>query len=218
MLIFIYRALRPNKKKQIQEDAVPKKQNRRRRKQQYKMVGQFLPEELSPVLAGFTVGELWPTTSLILPAWLLLFTVPRWRYTKVLTLVPPLVHSAIYASIIIPLMIASDEPADFNSLEGVYKMFRDPNVVFVGWIHYLAFDLLVARGISMDAIERGATNMFYYFLVVPCLFLTLMLGPTGFLLYSIIRTIALPATIDPPAPITAPNVKSSDERTKAKTY
>lgn len=149
--------------------------------------------ELSPVLAGQTVADLWPVTNWMLPAWLLLAILPRWKYTKWLTLVPPIFHSIIYAVIIIPLMMSSKETADFTSLEGVFKLFQDPNAVFVGWIHYLAFDLLVGRAICMDALERGASNLFYYCMVVPCLFCTCMLGPTGFLLYSIIRTIGLPA-------------------------
>ena len=160
------------------------------------------------VLAGYyTVGDLWPSTNLVLPAWLLLIIIPRWNYTQSLTLVPPIIHSTLYASIIIPLVINGGggagagaggdghehEPAmDFTTLEGVVKMFQDPSVVFVGWVHYLVFDLLVGRAISIDALERGSTNLFYYCVVVPCLVLTFMLGPTGFLVYSIIRTAFLP--------------------------
>ena len=155
-------------------------------------MAESLPD-LSTVLAGKTVADLWPVTNWMLPAWLLLVILPRWKYTKWLTLVPPIFHSVIYAAIVIPLMMSSKEPADFTTLEGVFKLFQDPNAVFIGWIHYLAFDLLVGRAICMDALERGASNLFYYCMVVPCLFCTCMLGPTGFLLYSVIRTIGLPA-------------------------
>ena len=89
--------------------------------------------------------------------------------------------------------MTSLDVTDFMSLEGVVTMFQNPNVVFVGWVHYIVFDLLVGRYISMDAVSRGASHLFYATFIVPCLFLTLMTGPVGFLLYAIVRPIALPA-------------------------
>jgi len=55
----------------------------------------------------------------------------------------------------------------------------------VGWIHYLAFDLLVGRWETQDAAARGIPA----WLVVPCLALTFMFGPAGWLLYVGLRTV-----------------------------
>lgn len=54
----------------------------------------------------------------------------------------------------------------------------------IAWIHFLAFDLLVGRWIYLDAEERQIST----WLMLPALFLTLMLGPTGFLLYLAVRS------------------------------
>ena len=79
----------------------------------------------------------------------------------------------------------------FGSLEGIVQLFRDPNNVFLGWAHYLCFDLLVGRMISKDAIEKGISMLAYYTVVVPCLFFALMFGPCGFVLYQIFAALCL---------------------------
>lgn len=146
------------------------------------------------LLGGLNAGQLWPLTNLVLPAWLLLVMLPTWRYTPILTLFPPFVHSALYAMVVITSLLNvpdGDAGPDFMTLDGVITMFRDPNVVFAGWIHYLVFDLLIGRAIAQDALSRGWTPIRHALLVVPCLGFTLMLGPCGFLLYSCIAASGL---------------------------
>jgi len=150
------------------------------------------PPVLQPyaLLGGLDAAQLWPLTNLVLPAWLLLCILPTWRHTPLLTLVPPFIHAAMYAAMVIslPLNAPPNAPGpDFGSLHGVVAMFQDPSVVFLGWVHYLAFDLLVGRAIVQDAVTRASWSpAIHALVVVPCLILTLMLGPTGFLLYSCI--------------------------------
>ena len=52
--------------------------------------------------------------------------------------------------------------------------------VSLRWVHYLVFDLLVGRGIVADAHANGIGIVGHWLFVVPCLFFTLMLGPSGF--------------------------------------
>ncbi len=73
---------------------------------------------------------------------------------------------------------------DFMSLKGIVTMFQDPEAVFAGWTHYIAFDLWTGKWIATDAASRGIPRA----LVAPCLFFTLMLGPTGLLMYFALRT------------------------------
>jgi hypothetical protein len=127
--------------------------------------------ELVPLILGMTARDIWPLVNLALPAWLLLAFVPRWKWTQTLTLIAPIVHATIYLFGIATLIMTSDEQADFFTLEGVVAAFRDPNVVFIGWVHYLVFDLLVGRAISADAVSRGCSSLLYGVCVVPCLFL-----------------------------------------------
>ena len=61
--------------------------------------------------------------------------------------------------------------ADFSSLEGVVTMFRDPNGVFCGWVHYVVVDLLVARMEVMDFVQRGASVRFHILMMIPCIIL-----------------------------------------------
>jgi hypothetical protein len=75
----------------------------------------------------------------------------------------------------------------FDSLEGIAKLFSNPNTIFVGWIHYLSFDLFVARAISLDALPYTTSYLQYILLVGPCLFFCLMAGPVGLLLYAIVK-------------------------------
>jgi hypothetical protein len=76
-------------------------------------------------------------------------------------------------------------PGDFNSLAGVAALFSDPWTLLAGWIHYLAFDMLTGVWETRDAARRGIPH----WMVVPCLVLTFMLGPAGWLLYLIIRSV-----------------------------
>mmetsp|Transcript_8723 Transcript_8723/g.12848 ORF Transcript_8723/g.12848 Transcript_8723/m.12848 type:complete len:110 (+) Transcript_8723:8-337(+) len=84
---------------------------------------------------------------------------------------------------------------DFSTFEGVVNLFKDPNGVFVGWIHYVVFDALVGRWIALDSVDRGCSLLVHVFVIVPVIFLTLMLGPMGWLLYvAVVRTLLLPSS------------------------
>jgi len=72
----------------------------------------------------------------------------------------------------------------FGSLAEVARLFANPWLLLAGWTHYLAFDLFVGSWEVRDARERGVPHL----LVIPCLALTLMFGPAGWLLYVAVRT------------------------------
>ena len=56
-------------------------------------------------------------------------------------------------------------------------------MLLAGWTHYLVFDMLVGSWEVRDAREHGIPHL----LVVPCLFVTFMFGPAGWLLYRGVR-------------------------------
>lgn len=72
----------------------------------------------------------------------------------------------------------------FGSLAEVSALFTSPGNVMMGWTHYLAFDLFIGSWEVEDSASEGIPH----WIVIPCLFLTLMLGPIGLLLYFTIRT------------------------------
>ena len=115
--------------------------------------------------------------------WLLLAILPgkRWVTTVVSGVAVPAVLAAVY-TVIIALRFSSAE-GGFSSLPDVARLFNNPWLLLAGWIHYLAFDLLIGSWETRDARDRGISH----FLVVPCLLLTFLFGPAGWLLYLGVR-------------------------------
>jgi Domain of unknown function (DUF4281) len=150
-------------------------------------------DKLQPVLFGWNVKELWDYIHPVsLVGWAILILAPRWKPTyTIATLVPPFLHASLYSAILLPIMLfpnPSDPVLDINNMESVMSVLGMPNVFFCAWVHYLVFDLLVARGMAMDAVETcGVSYLQYYTMVVPCLVATLYVGPVGFLVYMILR-------------------------------
>ncbi len=71
----------------------------------------------------------------------------------------------------------------FFSLNGIVRLFQSPRIVLAGWVHFLAFDLMVGLYIVTDAARHGMNH----WLLLPVLLLTLMFGPAGLLLYLALR-------------------------------
>ncbi|KAL1522549.1 hypothetical protein AB1Y20_017534 [Prymnesium parvum] len=144
-------------------------------------------------LLGLDPEQLWPLTNLVLPAWLLLAFLPSWRRTMTLSLLPALIYSVLYAICIADFFTSAvNGPPDFTTLSGVVRLFQDPNGVFAGWLHYLAFDLLLGRWMVQDSQARGCSLVAHVLFVIPCLLATLMAGPAGFILYVIVSCTVLP--------------------------
>jgi Domain of unknown function (DUF4281)/Sigma-70, region 4 len=72
-----------------------------------------------------------------------------------------------------------EQTGGFGSLGQVRDLFQNPWLLPAGWVHYLAFDLLVGAWECADAEQRQIRH----FLVIPFLLLTFLTGPIGFLLY-----------------------------------
>lgn len=95
---------------------------------------------------------------------------------------------------------------DVSSLAGLGAMARQPAVLLAGWLHYLAFDLLV----GVMVVERFLDDRMPRFLLLPVLPLTFFLGPAGWLLFQAIRFArregSAPAAC--PAPARAPRKRA----------
>lgn len=118
-------------------------------------------------------------------SWLALVLAPRVHVIpQVITgLIVPLVFALAYVAL---LGANWGGPGGFSSLADVALLFSQPALLLAGWIHYLAFDLLVGTWETEDARTHGVPHL----LVVPCLFLTFMFGPAGWLLYQVVRRAA----------------------------
>jgi hypothetical protein len=122
---------------------------------------------------------------LVLPFWFVMIFLPRWNWARKLIgspliAVPP---ALLYAGLILPSVGEVFGGLMNPTLTGVAALLGTPFGATVGWAHFLAFDLFVGRWAYLDAHERGLHPL----LMVPILFMVLMLGPVGLLLYLIAR-------------------------------
>lgn len=117
--------------------------------------------------------------------WLLILILPRWKFTRIAVLSGALPLLLAFAYLVLIVLFFGKAEGGFDSLANVMKLFTNEWAVLAGWIHYLAFDLFVGSWEVRDAQRRGISH----FLVIPCLVLTFLFGPIGFLLYSVLRSI-----------------------------
>ena len=101
--------------------------------------------------------------------------------TRITGLTVPALLASLYIAIVAARIGGSD--GGFGSLAAVTTLFADPWLLLAGWIHYLAFDLFVGSWEVRDARTRGMSHA----LVLPCLAVTFLFGPAGWLLYLILR-------------------------------
>jgi hypothetical protein len=117
-------------------------------------------------------------------AWVLLAVLPGrpWVTKMITTKVVPSLLAVLYTAIVVSLYGRS--PGGFSTLADVATLFSNPWLLLAGWVHYLAFDLLVGSWELQDARQHGIPH----WMVVPCLALTFLFGPAGWLLYTILRS------------------------------
>ena len=122
-------------------------------------------------------------TKLALPGWLLLLVAPRWKWTEriIYSFALPLLLAVVYLYLVVTYFGKSQ--GGFATLAQVALLFQDPHLLLAGWIHYLAFDLFIGSWEVRNAQREGIHHLF----VVPCLLLTFFFGPTGLLLYFLVR-------------------------------
>lgn len=126
----------------------------------------------------FTAGNVLAMTS-----WGLLILVPRWRGVAqtVATVVAPALLSVAYSALI--GVWWSRAQGGFGSLDEVHALFQTRGVLVAGWLHYLAFDLLIGAWIARKLRQEGIPHV----LVIPILILTFLFGPMGYLASLIVR-------------------------------
>ena len=116
--------------------------------------------------------------------WILLIALPRQRWAASIAAwaIPGLLAIA-YVALVSTHIFGS--PGGFSSLPAVATLFANRWLLLAGWIHYLAFDLFVGNWEARDARERGVPHL----ALVPCLLLTFLFGPAGWLLYLLARRV-----------------------------
>jgi len=133
------------------------------------------PHELFPI----------PNTAAAL-CWLMLMLSPTGSaWPRRIALAAALLLAMTYAALIGAFV--SQGQGDFQSLAGVQRLFEHPGLLLAGWVHYLVFDLLVGLWERAEAQRIGLSR----WLLLPCLFLTFMFGPIGWLVFLAVRQFRL---------------------------
>ena len=119
----------------------------------------------------------------VLPGWLLLALLPRWKWTArlITAVIIPGLLGLVYLYLVLTEFGKTE--GGFGSLAQVQQLFANPAMLVAGWIHYLAFDLFLGSWEVRDAQRLGLSH----WLVIPCLVLTFLFGPVGLLLYFALR-------------------------------
>ena len=92
---------------------------------------------------------------------------------------------SLFGGLADPARVPGAAPPDLTdySVEGLRPLFMSDGGIVLGWTHYLAFDLFVGLWISRDADAKGFSRLAQ----LPVLFLTLMAGPIGLLVWLVVR-------------------------------
>ena len=119
----------------------------------------------------------------VLPGWLALLLSPLAPKAAdlVAAMILPLLLALAYTGLI--LAYWSGAPGGFGSLPDVIALLSYPPTAVAGWVHFLAFDLFVGAWITRTAREQAIPHL----LILPCLALTFLFGPAGWLAFSLLR-------------------------------
>jgi hypothetical protein len=117
--------------------------------------------------------------------WILLALAPLGRDRVVMAArAVGIVLAVTYTVLLVRALTGGGFSGDLTTLAGLTEGFSRPEAVLVGWVHYLAFDLWVGSWAIEDAGRRRIPHL----AMLPVLFLTLMAGPVGLLVYLVLRT------------------------------
>jgi len=110
--------------------------------------------------------------------WVILAFGPRhWPWLNAIPRVAvPVALAAIYAAYILPFFAASG--GGYDTLAAVQQLFTVPELLLAGWVHFLAFDLMIGAFLA-DRLDRLQVSRLAQ---LPILFCTLMFGPVGVIL------------------------------------
>ena len=125
----------------------------------------------------------WFSSIWILPLWSLMWFLPKHEITSrvmndVRICILPLLIP--YAILVIPniLDIFITLGSEMPTPDLVIEFFQDDDVILIGWLHFLAFDILAGRYIWKRMIDLDRP----IYLSTPILIFSMMVAPLGFLL------------------------------------
>ncbi len=119
--------------------------------------------------------------------WGFIFFVPHYRITNNFVRLGIIPAALALVYLFVALFNFGAAEGDFSSIEGLRSLFENDYALLAGWVHYLVFDQWVGLWETYNAKKLGIKHGY----IIPCLILTLMLGPVGLLTYLLLRSILL---------------------------
>jgi Domain of unknown function (DUF4281) len=120
--------------------------------------------------------------AVIFVPWLLLLFAPRWQHTQLIAAGAAIVM-LIAAAWFTFQYLRHPDSGSLLTLNGWSGLFRSREMLVTGWLNYLSFSLFTGIWQVSDARDLKIPHI----ALVPGLLLTLIAGPTGLLLYLLIR-------------------------------
>lgn len=117
--------------------------------------------------------------------WVLLIVLPQWKVTQMVVRNGTLSLVLAIGYLVLVVLYLFKAEGGFDSLQGVMTLFANPYVALAGWVHYLAFDLLIGSWEVQDAQQRGMSHL----VIIPSLVCTFLIGPVGYILYRVTRAV-----------------------------
>lgn len=123
--------------------------------------------------------------ALILPGWIVLLFRPGWNFGRriLCPILIPGVLALAYAVLMGSQLWQGAADGGIESLQDISRLFDNNWILLAGWVHYLAFDLVVGSWLVHDSRLEKIPHP----LLIPCLVLTCLVGPFGFLCYVLLR-------------------------------
>jgi len=112
--------------------------------------------------------------ALLLSPW-----IPVWS-DRIAGVLVPVLLACVYMAVSV---LTPPAEGGFATFSDVRTLFTYDGAVLAGWLHFLAFDLVVGAW----ACRKGREDGMPFWMVLPCLPLIFMLGPVGFFLFCGLR-------------------------------
>lgn len=123
----------------------------------------------------------------VLVGWVIIFFLPNWELGNKIILYGVFVIMALFYCYYLYLTSQQKVKSEwgkpsFFRMKGVLAIMDNPNAALASWMHILAFDLVIAYFIRIEGANLGIEH----WKLLPCLFMTLMFGPIGLLMFLVL--------------------------------